>query len=131
MVALDTGFFVAMIRGSEEARSIWRGIRDSRIRPVISTLAVGELLYILYSENRKRESEGIVKKIMAVAEVIPVDMSVVLKGVEIKHSQEIPYVDSLIGATAMLSNCKVLYTSDRAHMKTLEDYGLKVVIVRE
>ena len=68
MVALDTGFFVAMIRGSKKAISLWREFRKEKIRPVISTLIAGELLYIFYKEGKSEEAKEMVGKMARVGE---------------------------------------------------------------
>ncbi|MBI3813491.1 MAG: PIN domain-containing protein [Nitrospinae bacterium] len=65
------------------------------------------------------------------SEIIDTNITIVKKGAEIKHRQKIPYIDSLVGATAIVNGCKKLYTSDRKHMKGLKDYGLEVVFIRE
>ncbi len=51
MVALDTGFFIAMMRGNEDAKDLWKEFRDRRIRPIISVFTIGELFYILLKEQ--------------------------------------------------------------------------------
>lgn len=131
MVALDTGFFIAMMRGNSEAIALWRWLKQNRLRPVISAITAGELLYVLYREKKKEEAEGIVERIFRIADAIPVDIEVAKKGAGIKHSQGMPYVDALIGATALSSGCQKLYTSDRNHMKSLKSYGLEIIIIRE
>lgn len=131
MVAFDTGFFVAFMRGSKEAMALWRWIKEERIKPVVSTLTIGEIMYILYRENRNEDANGIVEKILHVAKVMPVDITIARKGAEIKYLQKIPYIDSLIGATAILNGCGKLYTSDRKHMSILKNYGLEVVTLHE
>jgi len=129
MVALDTGFFVAMMRGSKKAISLWREFKKEKIRPIISTLVVGELLYIFYREGKSKEAKEIVERMAGVGEVENVSVNVVTEGAGIKHSLGIPYVDALIGATALINGCKKLYTSDRKHMKRLEGKGITVFVI--
>ena len=131
MVALDTGFFVAFMKGSEDAKSLWHKIKENKIKPIVSILTIGELLYILYREGRSKEIDIIIKRMVSTTEIINTDIEIIRKGAEIKHLQKIPYIDSLIGATAIVNGCKKLYTSDRKHMKNLQDYGIEIVFLRE
>lgn len=133
MVAIDTGFFIAMMRGSLKAQSLWHEMKENKIKPVISSFSIGELIYILYKQGKKYEEiEGILRRIMQVTRVVDTSSTIAIKSAEIKHKIKIPYIDSLIGATAILSNCKTIYTSDRKHMENIKDYyDVNVVIVRE
>lgn len=129
MVALDTGFFIAMMRGNEEAKELWKEFRVRRIRPIISVLTVGELFYILLKEQAP-EPLRVTDSLRRIAKVINVDNEIVLKAGELKNRHKIPYVDSLIAATVLIAKCNEFITSDRNHMICLEDYGLKVKNIR-
>lgn len=133
MVAVDTGFFIAMMRGSHKAVSLWQEMKKNKIKPVMSSLSIGELVYILYREGKEDEEiKGILIKMVRVIKVIDTSSIIATKGAEIKHKTKIPYIDSLITATAIMSNCKTIYTSDRKHMENIKDYyDIDVVIVRE
>ena len=131
MVALDTGFFVALMRGSGEAKSLWRGFKENKITPFVSVLTVGELSYILHREGKSNEADMIIKRMEAVTRIVDVDASIARKAAEIKHFKHIPYIDSLVGATAILTGCEKLCTSDRKHMKSLQAYGVEIVFVHE
>jgi len=132
VVAIDTGFFVAMMKGSQKAKNLWNRLRREKARPVVSTLVIGELIYILYRESLDHgEVEKIVNRVGRLSEVIPVNLSVVKKAAMIKHNYRIPYIDSLIFATALHAGCDKLYTSDRNHMDKLQAEGVEIVFCRE
>ncbi len=130
MVVLDTGFFVSMMKGNDEARDIWYDLRDKGIKPTISSLTIGEVLYIILQDRPFEVANEVIDKIQRVGKIIPVDIDVAKKGGELKYRHKIPYVDSLIAATALLTGCKRLITSDRKHMEILEGYGITVKILR-
>src|ERR1700741_217784 len=101
MVALDTGFFVSMMRGNKKAISLWREFKQEKIRPIVSTLSLGELLYLFYSEGKGEEAKEMIYNIGRVGKVENVSIDVVIKGASIKHSLGIPYVESRFPARAL------------------------------
>jgi len=131
MVALDTGFFIAMMKGSREAQQLWHRLKDKQIVPLIPSLVVGELYYILLRENYGKKALSVINRISKIGKIIDIDLSIVLKGGEIKDRLKIPYIDSLIGAAAVVNNCSELYTSDKTHMTKLHHYGIKIQIIHE
>jgi predicted nucleic acid-binding protein len=131
MVVLDTGFFVSMLKGNHDAKDIWHKLREEGIRPIVSALTIGELLYILLRDRPLEAAQKVVDKIQTVGKVVAVGVDVARKGGELKDKHKVPYVDSLIVATVLLSGCEELITSDRKHMGILKEYGITVKILRE
>lgn len=131
MVGVDTGFFIALMRGNEQARTLLHDLRREKLRAIVSVLCLGELLYILYREGRGNESAKIIRGIAGTMRIVNLDLEIVEEGAKIKDAKKIPYVYSLIGATAIVNGCKKLYTADTQHMTVLKDYGIDVVVIRE
>lgn len=131
MVAIDAGFFIALMRGHEQAREILRYLKKENTRAIVSVLSIGELLYVLYREGRGNEAARIIRIIARTMKISDVNMEIAEEGAKIKQAKKIPYVDSLIGATAIINSCKKLYTSDDKHMTALMDYGIDIVTIRE
>lgn len=120
------------MRGNRDVKKLWNGFRKNKIKPVISVLVIGELIYILYRENREQtEVAKIVDKLISLSDVVSVDISVVKKAAEIKHRYRIPYMDSLIFATALKKGCSKFYTSDRNHMSKLKKENTEVILCHE
>lgn len=127
MVGLDTGFFIAYMNNESEAVTYWNSLSRSDIPPIVSLLTIGELLYISFRLNKPEIGKQIIESIYGAAKVLPVDREIVEKAAALKASRGIPYIDSLILATFLISGCKEIHTSDKKHFSGLNIKGLKII----
>ena len=127
VIGLDTGFFVALMNKEKEAVRFWNDLSLSDIPPVVSMLTIGELLYISFRLNQPDLGKQLAENIFIAANVVPVEREIVEKAAGLKASSGIPYVDSLILATFLISGCKEIHTTDKNHFSRVNTKGVKLV----
>jgi len=84
---------------------------------ITSVQVLNELSNVLYKKFRKSEDKVIsaILEITELLEVVPITLSTVLKAHEVKKRYKYSYYDSLVIASAIENNCKILYTEDMQH----------------
>ncbi|MBW2336144.1 MAG: PIN domain-containing protein [Deltaproteobacteria bacterium] len=96
-------------------------------KPVISMLTLGELLYISFRLGQPDKGKELVDSIDKSARVMPVDRPIVEKAASLKAGRGIPYIDSIILSTFMLTGCREIHTTDRNHFSEIKNKGLSFV----
>ncbi len=127
VIGLDTGFFVALMQKEKEAVRFWKDLSLSEIPPVVSILTIGELLYVSFRLNQPDLGKQLAENIFVAANVVPVEREVAEKAAGLKASIGIPYVDSLILATFVISRCKEIHTTDKNHFSRINIKGMRLV----
>ena len=127
MVGIDTGFFIGLMKGDPKPTQFWASLVDSDTLPVISTLTLGELLYISFRIGQPDRGKELVDSIDNSARVLPVDPTIVEKAASLKAGRGIPYIDSIILSTFMLSGCREIHTTDRNHFAEIKNKGVSFV----
>lgn len=89
---------------------------------IVSTQVLGELYNVL---TRKRifsntEAQSVVLGLADRTLLVDIDTSKVLQAMEINIRYGYSYWDSLIIATALQSNCSILYSEDMQHNQLIE-----------
>ena len=127
MVGIDTGFFVGLMKGDSKSFEFWASLVDSDTLPVISMLTLGELLYISFRIGLPDKGKELVDSIDKSARVMPVDRPIVEKAASLKAGRGLPYIDSIILSTFMLTGCREIHTTDRNHFSEIKNKGLSFV----
>jgi predicted nucleic acid-binding protein len=127
MVGIDTGFFVGLMKGDTKPIEFWASLVDGDRLPVISMLTLGELLYISFRIGLPDKGKELVDSIDKSARVMPVDRPIVEKAASLKAGRGIPYIDSIILSTFMLTGCREIHTTDRNHFSEIKNKGLSFV----
>ena len=127
MVGIDTGFFIGLMKGDPKPIQFWASLVDSDILPVISMLTLGELLYISFRLGQPDRCKELVDSIDKSARVMPVDRPIVEKAASLKAGRGIPYIDSIILSTFMLTGCREIHTTDRNHFAEIKNKGISFV----
>jgi predicted nucleic acid-binding protein len=84
---------------------------------------LGEIFNVLKKKTKlkSREIAEIVTKYSDEFPVIAIDKKYFVKALDIHLKYHYSYYDSLIIATALLSNCAKLYSEDLHHQQVIED----------
>ena len=127
MVGIDTGFFVGLMKGDTKPIEFWASLVDGDTLPVISMLTLGELLYISFRLGQPDRGKELVDSIDKSARVMPVDRPIVERAASLKAGRGIPYIDSIILSTFMLTGCREIHTTDRNHFSEIKNKGLSFV----
>jgi predicted nucleic acid-binding protein len=123
-VFLDTNIWVYFFAKDppEKAERISAVINTQMSYAIISTQVLGELYNVL---TRKRifsatESQAIISGLASRTVIVEIDTPKVLKAMEINIHYGYSYWDSLIIATALQTNCSILYSEDMQHDQLIE-----------
>ena len=127
MVGIDTGFFIGLMKGDSKPIEFWASLVDSDTLPVISILTLGELLYLSFRLGKPDNGKELVDSIDKSARVMPVDRPIIEKAASLKAGRGIPYVDSIILSTFMLTGCKEIHTTDRSHFAEIKNKSISFV----
>lgn len=127
MVGLDTGFFIALMKGEKEAFAYWDTLSRQEIFSVVSILTLGELLYIGFRTGKPKTGMKMVENIKIIARVVSVDFDIIEKAASVKAGRGIPYIDAIILATFLLTGCTEIHTTDRKHFSGIKNKGVKTI----
>ena len=89
---------------------------------VVSTQILGELYHVLTRKNfvSVTEAKQIILELIASFPVIEIDALKVTQALDLNSKYGYSYWDSLIIATALISNCGILYSEDMHHDQLIE-----------
>jgi predicted nucleic acid-binding protein len=90
---------------------------------IVSTQILGELFNVLTRKQiiELEEAKQIISDITSTFSIIPIDTPQVLQALEIHSRYNYSYWDSLIIATALLSDCEFIYSEDMQHQQIIEN----------
>ncbi len=94
----------------------------NRLHCITSTQVLGELSNVCFNKLRYSDNviNSIVKEVMIFCDISIVEEMTVLHAVSIKGRYGYSYYDSLILASALESECSVLYSEDMQHGQIIE-----------
>jgi len=127
MVGLDTGYFMAMIKGHSKALTLWDKLQRKSKIPVVSVLTLGELAYLYYRIGEPEKGQRLVENIKILAIIKSVDENIAIRAASLKHGLAIPFIDALIMATFLEAGCKEIHTTDKKHFSKLTKKELKLI----
>lgn len=129
-VFLDTNLWVYFFaKDPQEKGNVVAGMINGQIPSlVISTQVLGELYNVLTRKQifANSEAQSIVSGLVNQTSTVEVDTSKVLQAIEINIRYGYSYWDSLIIATALQSDCSILYSEDMQHDQ-LFDSKLRII----
>lgn len=90
---------------------------------LISTQILGELYNVLVKKRFRTQlqAQEVVSQLIAGFDILEIDTPKVLQAMEINVRYGYSYWDSLILATALHSDCSVLYSEDMHHNQLIEN----------
>lgn len=113
-VFIDTNLWIYLYSDEERGLKV-KHIVDGQFKNiVISTQVLGELFNVLTKKQfkNKDEAKDIVAEMSGTFRVAPINQSTVMSAIKLHKKHEYAYWDSLIIASALENNCKVLYSED-------------------
>lgn len=112
----------------EKEKKIVETINNQTSSLIISTQVLGELYNVLIRKSTfpQLDAQAIVLNLVNTFPVLEIDTPKVLQALEINSCYGYSYWDSLIVATALLSNCNILYSEDMQHNQFIEN-KLKII----
>jgi predicted nucleic acid-binding protein len=90
---------------------------------VISTQSLGELYNVLVKKNMASQvnARRLIADLASEFPIVEIGTDTVLKAIDLSVKYGYSYWDSLIIATALVSNCGVLYSEDMQHDQLIEN----------
>ncbi|MBW1999538.1 MAG: type II toxin-antitoxin system VapC family toxin [Deltaproteobacteria bacterium] len=128
MIGFDTGFFVELIRGSDEAVQVWKTLVDKEDDGIVSCLTLFELEK-LGLKGAIRRVEILLDSIPEVCRIIWLDPENLSLAAKLSHGLGIPTVDSLILSGFLREEGRIIYTTD-SHLEKYKGKGVKVRNIR-
>jgi predicted nucleic acid-binding protein len=111
MTGLDTGFFLELMNGNQEAVGLWKACLDDEVELVVSSLTLFEIER-LGLQGKVEDHVEILDAIDSVTFVVWPDRVMLSHAARLSHGLGIPAMDSLILACLLSNECKEIYTTD-------------------
>jgi len=129
MIGLDTGFFLELVNGNDEATRLWKSCLDDQVDFAVSALSLFEVER-LGLKGKLRNVEAVLSAINDVTSVVWPDQEILSKAARLSHGLGIPAVDSLILASLVSVDCSEIYTTD-SHFETYHNNKVTVRNLRQ
>ena len=124
-VFLDTNLWVYFFvkNPPEKEEKIRELVESQALSIIVSIQVLGELCNVLIRKTTfsQAATQAAVLDLINIFSVLAIDTSKVLNALEIHARYGYSYWDSLITATALQSNCSILYSEDMQHDRLIED----------
>ena len=121
-IALDTNILIYLYDDSDERK---RNISESLIldRPIIGSQVISEFLNVTKRLLKLPKNELMDKanKLFRVCEIVSMNQMTITKAKDLIIKYDFQLFDSLIVASALQSNCTVLYSEDLHHNLLVEN----------
>jgi predicted nucleic acid-binding protein len=124
-IFLDTNLWIYLYAKNplEKYQRIERIIKEDLPLIQVSTQVLGELFHVLTRKQftSKIDAINIISNLINTFPVLAIDTPQVLQALEINGKYNYSYWDSLIIATALLSDCSIIYSEDMQHNQLVEN----------
>jgi predicted nucleic acid-binding protein len=125
MIGLDTGFFLELVNGNEQAVTLWRSCLDDKVELVVSCLTLFEIER-LGLKGKLSGTDTILDAIHGVTLVAWLNREILSRAARLSHGLGVSAVDSLILASLTSREVSEIYTTD----SDLETYQSNDIMIR-
>jgi len=122
-VLVDTDIYVDFLRNFKESKKVFEDIKNEKIIGFFSVITEAELFSgkeCEYPEKRRS-----VEELLSLTNRIKLDHSIAKKAGEIRRIYEIPLMDAMIAASAIVLDM-TLYSKNVKHFEKIKELKLKV-----
>jgi len=124
MIGLDTGFFIELMNGNQQAVNLWKSCLDDEVDLAVSALSLFEIERLGF-KGKLKEADTVLDAIHGVTSVVWLDQEILSQAARLSHGLGIPAVDSLILASLVCSGCYEVYTTD-SHLQMYENNKVSI-----
>jgi predicted nucleic acid-binding protein len=124
MIGLDTGFFIELMNGREEAISLWKSGLDDEVEFVVSSLTLFEIER-LGLKGKLKDWEAVLHAIHNASLVAWLDREMLSLGARLSHGLGMPAMDSLILASLVSHGAREIWTTD-SHFEVYHSKNVRV-----
>ena len=130
IVGFDTGYFVRLLEGNETAVKVWKDLTEGNIDGVVSPLTFFELKRLgLKGEINNTSLETLFEAIEGICHIAwLMDTGIFTSSASISYGTGIPAVDSIILASCLAMNAKIIYTTD-SHFKAYKKKSISIIVM--
>jgi len=129
MIGFDTGFFLHLRKGTQEAVETWERIRTGE-KGVVSIITLHELLKIGHKTGDIKTAINLIDAIGKVLGVIDVDMDVARRAAKLSHGLGMPSLSAFTLAGFLVAGAKEIHTSDK-QFKIFKNKRVKIILLEE
>lgn len=130
---LDTGFFIALYQGKEEAVNLWERLQEKDL--VVCILSGYEFFKVLMRKGEPmRELEEFWRSIEEACEILPVDGEAIREAAKLERTYQLGGLDSLILTVLLGGGCREILTTDSRWEKAFKkrkNIKIKVFLKRK
>ncbi len=128
MTGLDTGFFVELLKGNDQAVEKWKNIVDGETDAVVCSLTIYELTRLALKGGLAIAAVQLtIEAIMAVCQVVWInDCEVLDAAARLAHGNDIPAVDAIILASLLQAGVRTIYSTD-IHLQSFKKKGIGII----
>ena len=128
MTGLDTGFFVELLKGNNQAVEKWKNIVDGETDAVVCSLTIYELKRLALKGGLAIAAVQLtIEAIMAVCQVVWInDCEVLDAAARLAHGNDIPAVDAIILASLLQAGVRTIYSTAR-HLLSFKKKGINII----
>lgn len=128
MAGLDTGFFVELLKGNDQAVEKWKNIIDGETDAAVCSLTVYELKRLsLKGGLSVAAGQLTIEAILAACQVVWInDCEVLYAAARLSHGNDIPAVDAIILASLLQAGAHTIYSTDR-HLLSFKKKGINII----
>jgi predicted nucleic acid-binding protein len=128
MTGLDTGFFVELLKGNDQAVEKWKSFVDGETDAVVCSLTIYELKRLALKGGLAIAAVQLtIEAIMAVCQVVWInDCDMLDAAARLAHGNDIPAVDALILASLLQAGAHTIYSTD-IHLQSFKRKGITIV----
>ncbi|WP_297445188.1 PIN domain-containing protein [Desulfurobacterium sp.] len=130
-IGLDTGFFVKLLLGFQEAAEVYNRIIEGEVVDVVSVIVVFELRRLALRGLIDRQAYEVLERSWPVLfQVESVDRELALEAASISHGTGLPAAGALIYTTCKGSGSDSFYTVD-PHFKAVSWKRPRIILLGE
>ncbi|MBS3056147.1 MAG: PIN domain-containing protein [Candidatus Aenigmarchaeota archaeon] len=122
-VLIDTDIHIDFLKNIEASKKIFQGVVDEKVTGFSSVITEAELFS--GKECNDVEKRIAVEELLAVTERITVNSFISRKAADFRRIYDVPMLDALIAASAIVSN-SMLCSRNTKHFKKIKELKLKV-----
>ncbi|HUU04594.1 MAG TPA: PIN domain-containing protein [Patescibacteria group bacterium] len=128
MTGLDSGFFVELLKGNDQAVAKWKNIVDGETDAAVCSLTIYELKRLTLKGGLTVAAVQLtIEAILAVCQVVWIDNCEVLDdAARLSHGNDIPTVDAIILASLLQAGVRTIYSTDR-HLQSFKKKGVSII----
>jgi predicted nucleic acid-binding protein len=129
MTGLDSGFFIELLRGGQQAVRVWREILEGR-ESVVSCISIFELKRLaLKGMIEAGAVDTVIEAIMNICHISWIEHKETLdSAASLSHGLGIHMADALILSGFVACRVTVIYTTD-PHFSLYRKKGIKVILI--